>query len=96
MKDSLMDRIEHLKETSLVVEDLTCKHCIRNLLDDLRAMDGVVAARVNSSPAIDAPPEETVYGTATVKFNPDFIGPPQIRQLIERHGFRVVRLQNGD
>lgn len=96
MKDSLMDRIEHLKETSLVVEDLTCKHCIRNLLDEVRALDGVVAARVNSPPAIDEPAEETVCGTATVKFNPAFIGPQQIRQTIEQHGFRVVRLQNGD
>ncbi len=96
MKDRLMDRIEHLKETSLVVEDLTCKHCIRNLLDELRAVDGVVAARITSPPAIDEPPDEPICGTATVKFNPDFVAPKKICETIEQHGFRVVRYQNGD
>ncbi len=96
MQDSLIDRIEHLKETSLVVEDLTCKHCIRNLLDELRAVDGVVAAKINSPPAIDEPPDEPVCGTATVKFNPRFVDPQRIRETIEHHGFRVVRFQNGE
>ena len=96
MKDRLMDRIEHLKETSLVIEDLTCKHCIRNLLDALRAVDGVVAARINAPPAIDEPAEVTVNGTATVKFNPEFVSVQRIRETIEHQGFRVVRLQNGD
>ncbi len=96
MKDNLMDRIGQLRETSLVVEDLTCKHCIRNIIDDLRAVDGVVAVRVNAPPAIDEPPDEPVCGTATVKFNPEFVNPQRIRDVIQGHGFRVVRLQNGD
>ncbi|MNK70414.1 Copper chaperone CopZ [compost metagenome] len=96
MKDRLMDRIEHLKETSLVVEDLTCKHCIRNLLDELRTVDGVVAARVNAPPVIDEPPDVSVCGTATVKFNPEFVTPQRIRETIEHQGFRVIRFQSGD
>ena len=96
MNDRLMDRIAQLKETSLIVEDLTCKHCIRNLLDELRAVEGVIAARVNSPPAIDEPPDEPICGTTTVKYNPQFVTPQQIRETIEHHGFRVVRLQNGD
>lgn len=95
MNDRLMDRIAHLKETSLVVEDLTCKHCIRNLLDAVRAVDGVVAARVNAPPAIDEPADVTVCGTVTVKFNPEFVTEPRIREAIEQQGFRVMRLQNG-
>lgn len=95
MKDRLMDRIEHLQETSLVVEDLTCKHCIRNVLDALRAVDGVVAARVNAPPAIDEPPDVSVCGTVTVKFNPEFVTPQRIRETIQQQGFRVLRLQNG-
>lgn len=96
MKENLMERIAHLKETSLVVEDLTCKHCIRNILDDLRGLDGVVAARVNAAPAIDEPPDEPVCGTITVKFNPEFVAPQQFRDLLQRHGFRVVRFQTAD
>jgi copper chaperone CopZ len=93
MNDRLTDRLARLQETTLVVEDLTCKHCIRNVLDDLRAVEGVIAARVNGPPAIDDPLDEPICGTATVKFNPDFIDPAQIRETVERHGFRVVRFQ---
>jgi len=91
-----MERIEHLNEISMVVEDLACKHCIRNLLNDLRAVDGVVAARINSAPAIDEPLDESIYGTATVKYNPAFVQPQDIRRKIEQHGFRVVRFQGAE
>lgn len=94
MKDSLMERLAHLQETSMFVEDLTCKHCIRNLLDELRALDGVVAARVASAPAIDAPLDEMVCGVATIKFNPEFVSLDRLRQTIEQLGFRVVRSQS--
>lgn len=93
MKDRLLDRVGNLKETSLVVEDLTCKHCIRIVLDALRAVDGVVAARVNAPPAIDEPADELVCGTATIKYNPDYVTPERLREIVQERGYRVMRLQ---
>lgn len=96
MNERMTDKLARLQETTLVVEDLTCKHCIRNLLDDLRSVEGVVAARISSPPAIDDPLDEPICGSATVKFNPDFVTPPRIRETVERHGFRVTRFLNED
>ena len=91
MNENRVHRIEHLQESSLFVEDLTCKHCIRVLLDELRSLDGVVAVRVSGTPPIDQPADEPGCGVATIKYNPDFVQLERIRRIIEGRGFRVIR-----
>lgn len=79
----------HFKEVSYFVEELTCKFCVRRVLDGLRAIDGVIAVRVSSAPVLDDL-TGTGYGIATVKYNPEFTGVNQLKQYMEdRLGFTV-------
>ncbi len=72
----------HFKEVSYFVEELTCKFCVRRVLDGLRAVDGVVAVRVSSAPVLDDM-TGTGYGIATVKYNPEFTGVNQLKEYLE-------------
>lgn len=79
----------HFKEVSYFVEELTCKFCVRRVLDGLRAVDGVIAVRVSSAPVLDDM-TGAGYGIATVKYNPDFTGVNQLKEFMEGDlGFTV-------
>lgn len=80
----------HFKEVSYFVEELTCKFCVRRVLDGLRGIDGVVAVRVSSAPVLDDM-TGTGYGIATVKYNPDFTGVNQLKQFLEANLSFTVR-----
>lgn len=80
----------HFKEVSYFVEELTCKFCVRRVLDGLRSIDGVIAVRVSSAPLLDDLADASGYGIATVKYNPDFTGVTPLKEFMEvRLGFTV-------
>lgn len=77
------------KEVSYFVEELTCKFCVRRVLDGLRSVEGVIAVRVSSAPILDDM-VGTGYGIATVKYNPEFTGVHRLKDYMEeRLGFTV-------
>lgn len=78
--------MEHLKEATLKIWDLECKVCVRRVLDVLRAVEGVVAVRVSTSPTLD----EQQPGLATVKYDPGLTDIQALTRAVEAIGYPVA------
>jgi copper chaperone CopZ len=82
----------HHREVSFFVEDITCKICVRRIIDGLRALDGAIAVRANSAPFHEES-GTTGLGVVTVKYNPEFITLERFKEVLEQDlGFRVAEI----
>lgn len=73
----------------MVVDGLACKSCVRKTLDQLRAIDGVVAVSVGTT-SMHGSGEAEEVGLATLRYNPEFTNVATLRSLLEQTlGFRV-------
>lgn len=74
---------------AMVVDGLACKTCVRKALDRLRAVEGVIAVSVGTTPVLDAS-DALEVGIATLRYNPDYTSVKGLRDTLEQSlGFRV-------
>ena len=77
----------------MVIDGLACKTCVRKTLDQLRAIEGVVAVSVGTTPVMDEE-EGLDVGLATLRYNPAFTDARKLRSTLEQtlgFGVREVR-----
>lgn len=80
----------HFREVSFFVEDITCKVCVRRIVDGLRALEGAIAVRASSGP-FQEETGTTGLGVVTVKYNPEFITHVRLKDVLEQDlGFKVA------
>ncbi|HEY9898833.1 MAG TPA: heavy-metal-associated domain-containing protein [Pantanalinema sp.] len=83
----------HHREVSFFVEDITCKTCVRRIIDGLRALDGAIAVRASSAP-FEEGTGTTGLGVVTVKYNPEFISHCRLKEVLENDlGFKVAEIR---
>ena len=66
---------EHLK---LLVDGMTCDHCVRNVESALQAVAGVESAKV-----------DLAAGSATVRFDADVAGLDDFRKAVGEAGYGI-------
>jgi copper chaperone CopZ len=80
-----------MHEARLAVEELTCKHCVRKVLEALQALDGVVAVRVQAPPdSLVGPTDRTLTSHVVVKFVDGRIRPDELVRAVRAAGYRVL------
>ncbi|MNX82395.1 hypothetical protein D3C86_1141240 [compost metagenome] len=83
----------HHREVSFFVEDITCKVCVRRIVDGLRALEGVIAVRASSGP-FEEDTGLTGLGVVTAKYNPEFVTHGRLKEVLERDlGFKVAEIR---
>ncbi|MBM3267590.1 MAG: heavy-metal-associated domain-containing protein [Candidatus Sericytochromatia bacterium] len=80
-----------MHEARLAVEELTCKTCVRKVVEALQAVDGVVAVHVLDSPErIDGPADRTLRSDVVIKFVDGRVREQDLARAVRAAGYRVL------
>lgn len=67
-----------MEQLTLMIDGMTCGHCVAQVAKALQEVEGVKV-------------EQVKLGTASVSFNPDSASPESITRAVEDQGYEVLR-----
>lgn len=67
------------KTATFSVEGMSCSSCANTIEITLSKLEGVAAAKVNPSDS-----------SATVQYKPDVVSPVQMKQAVEKAGYKLI------